>query len=161
MKKVLVLADIFQDSIRVRDTLRHLARSLSTLLLSHGLKTIQTRCNHLLKGDLEWLWVSCTKLGRARQTRLTANPHTGKAHTELNLTLWHRNWPGRAITPNHVKQCVRIQHCCWVLTLLQSYRPKIRRGVWILTKRFGPPLRIWMLYARKMISGMSQKTLVC
>jgi len=81
MKKVLVLADIFQDSIRARDTLRHLARSLSTLLLSHGFKMIQTRCFHLLKGDLEWLWASCTKLGRARQTRLAANPHTGKART--------------------------------------------------------------------------------
>jgi len=34
MKKVLVLADIFQDSIWARDTLRHLARSLPTLLLS-------------------------------------------------------------------------------------------------------------------------------
>jgi len=52
MKKVLVLADIFQDSIRARDSLRHLARSLPTLLLSHGFKTIQTRCNRLLKGDL-------------------------------------------------------------------------------------------------------------
>jgi len=29
VKKVLVLADIFQDSIRARDTLRHLARSLA------------------------------------------------------------------------------------------------------------------------------------
>ena len=68
MKKVLVLDDIFQDSIRARDTLRHLARSLPTLLLSDGFKTIQTRCNRLLKGDsgLEWLWASCTKLGRAR-----------------------------------------------------------------------------------------------
>ena len=85
MKKVLVLADIFQDSIRARDTLRHLARSLPTLLLSHGFKTIQTRCNRLLKGDLEWLWASCTKLGRARQTRLAANPHTGKARTTTQL----------------------------------------------------------------------------
>jgi len=85
MKKVLVLADIFQDSIRARDTLRHLARSLPTLLLSHGFKTIQTRCNCLLKGDLEWLWASCTKLGRARQTRLAANPHTGKARTATQL----------------------------------------------------------------------------
>ena len=81
MKKVLVLADIFQDSIRAHDTLRHLARSLPTLLLSHGIKTIQTRCNCLLKGDLEWLWASCTKTGRTRQTRLKANPHTGKART--------------------------------------------------------------------------------
>ena len=81
MKKVLVLADIFQDSIRVRDTQRHLTQSLPTLLISHGFKMIQTRCNHLLKGDLEWPWASCTKLGRARQTRLAANPHTGKAHT--------------------------------------------------------------------------------
>ena len=64
MKQVLVLADIFQDSIRARDTLRHLARSLPTLLLSHGFKTIQTRCNRVLKGDLEWLWASCTKIGR-------------------------------------------------------------------------------------------------
>ena len=66
VKKVLVLADIFQDSIRARDTLRHLARSLPTLLLSDGFKTIQTRCNRLLKGDLEWLWASCTKQGRSR-----------------------------------------------------------------------------------------------
>jgi len=43
------------------------------------------------------------------------------------------------------------------LTLLQSYRPKICRGVWIFTKLFGPPPRIWILYARKMIGGMSQK----
>jgi len=85
VKKVLVLADIFQDSIRARDTLQHLARSLPTLLLSHGFKTIQTRCNRLLKGDLEWLWASCTKLGRARQTRLAANPHTGKARTATQL----------------------------------------------------------------------------
>jgi len=85
MKKVLVLAENFQDSIRVRDTLRHLARSLPTLLLSHGFTTIQTRCNCLLKGDLEWLWASCTKLGRARQTRLAANPHTGKARTATQL----------------------------------------------------------------------------
>ena len=55
MKKVLVLADIFQDSIRARDTLQHLTRSLPTLLLSHGFKTIETRCNRPLKGDLEWL----------------------------------------------------------------------------------------------------------
>jgi len=46
---------------------------------------IQTRCNCLLKGDLEWLWASCTKLGRARQARLAANPHTGKAHTATQL----------------------------------------------------------------------------
>jgi len=85
MKKVLVLADIFQDSIRARDTLRHLARSLPTLLLPHGYKTIQTRCNRLLKGDLEWLWASCTKLGRSSQTRLAANPHTGKARTATQL----------------------------------------------------------------------------
>ena len=58
MKKVLVLADIFQDSILAGDTLQHLARSLPTLLLSHGFKTIQTRCNRLLKGDLEWLWAT-------------------------------------------------------------------------------------------------------
>jgi len=77
MKKVLVLANIFQDSIRARDTLRHLSRSPPTLLLSHGFKTIQTRCDRLLKGDLEWLWASCT----TRQTRLEANPHTGKART--------------------------------------------------------------------------------
>jgi len=69
----------------VRDTLRHLARSLPTPLLSHGFKTIQTRCNHLLKGDLEWMWASCTKLGRARQTRLEANPQTGKARTATRL----------------------------------------------------------------------------
>jgi len=46
---------------------------------------IQTRCNRLLKGDLEWLWASCTKLGRARQTRLAANPHTGRARTATQL----------------------------------------------------------------------------
>ena len=85
MKKVLVLADNFQDSIRARDTLRYLARSLPTLLLSHGFKTIQTRCNRPLKGGLEWLWASCIKLGRARQTRLAANPHTGKARTATQL----------------------------------------------------------------------------
>jgi len=85
MKKVLVLADIFQDLIRARDTLRHLARSLPTLLLSHGFKTIQTRCNRLIKGDLEWLWASCTKTGRTRQTRSVANPHTGKARTATQL----------------------------------------------------------------------------
>jgi len=56
VKKVLVLADIFQDSIRARDTLRQLAQSLPILLLSHDFKMIQTRCNRLLKGDLEWLW---------------------------------------------------------------------------------------------------------
>jgi len=85
MKKVVVRANIFQDSIRARDTLRHLARSLPKLLLSHGFKTIQTRCNLLLKGDLEWLWASCTKIGRTRQTRLAANPHTGKARTATQL----------------------------------------------------------------------------
>ena len=63
----------------------HLARSLPTLLLPHGFKTIQTRCNRLLKGDLEWLWASCTKTGRNRQTRLAANPHTGKARTTTQL----------------------------------------------------------------------------
>jgi len=41
MCKVLVLTDIFQDLIRARDTLRHLARSLPTLLLLHGFKMIQ------------------------------------------------------------------------------------------------------------------------
>jgi len=161
MKKVLVRADIFQDSIRARDTLRHLARSLPTLLLSHGFTTIQTRCNRLLKGDLEWLWASCTNLGRTRQTRLAANPHTGKARTATQLDtlgpLRHRNWPGQAISPSLVRQCARIQHRRWVLTLLQSYRPKTRRGVWILTKLFGPPPRIWMLYATKMIGGVSPK----
>jgi len=85
VKKVLVLVDIFQDSIRACDTLRHLARLLPTLLLSHGFKTIQTPYNRLLKGDLEWLWASCTKLGRARQTRSAANPHTGKARTATQL----------------------------------------------------------------------------
>jgi len=85
MKKVLVLGDIFQDSIRARDTLRHLARSLPTLLLSHGFKTIQTRCNRLLKGDEKWLWASCTRIGRTRQTRLAANPHTGKPRTTTQL----------------------------------------------------------------------------
>jgi len=85
MKNVLVLPDIFQDSIRARDTLRHLARSLPTLLLSHGFKTIQTRCNRLLKGDLEWFWASCTKTGRIRHTRLSVNPHTGKARTTTQL----------------------------------------------------------------------------
>jgi len=40
VKKVLVVADIFQDSIRARDTLQNLARLLPTLLLSHGFKTI-------------------------------------------------------------------------------------------------------------------------
>jgi len=44
MRKVVVNVDIFQDSIRARDTLRHLTRSLSTLLFSHG-HNIQTR-NH-------------------------------------------------------------------------------------------------------------------
>jgi len=85
MKKVLVLTDIFQDSIRARDTLRYLDRSLPTLLLSHGFKTIQTRCDRLLKGDLEWFWASYTKIGRTRQTRLAANPHTGKARTATQL----------------------------------------------------------------------------
>ena len=85
MRKVLVLAENFQDSIRARDTLRHLARSLPTVLLLHGFKMIQTRCNRLLKGDLEWLWASCTKLGRVRQTHLAANPHTGKARTTTQL----------------------------------------------------------------------------
>jgi len=47
--------------------------------------TIQTRCNRLLKGDLEWLWASCTKTGHTRQTRLAANPHTGKARTVTQL----------------------------------------------------------------------------
>jgi len=160
MKKVLVLADIFQDSIRARDTLRHLAGSLLTLLLSHGFKTIQTRCNRLLKGDLEWLWASCTKIGRTRQTSLAANPHTGKARTATQLDalaqkLARAAW--QAISPSLVRQCARIQHRRWVLTLSQSYRPKFRRGVWILTKLFGPPPRIWMLYARKMIGGVSPK----
>jgi len=47
---------------------------------------------------------------------------------------------GRSIMiSNHVRQCARIQHSRWVLKLLQSYRPKIRRGgVWILTKKIGP-----------------------
>jgi len=130
IKKVSVLADIFQDSIRARDTMRHLSRSLPTLFLSHGFTTIQTRCNCLLKGDLEWLWASCTKLGRARQTRLAANPNTGKACTTTQLdTLWHRNWPGQATCPSLVRQ----------------------------TKLFGPMPRIWMLYARRMIGGVSPK----
>jgi len=85
IEKVLVLADIFHDSIRARDTLRHLGRSLPTFLLSHDFKTIQTCCNRLLKGDLEWFWASCTKIGRTRQTRLTVNPHTGKARTATQL----------------------------------------------------------------------------
>ena len=44
------------------------------------------------------------------------------------LSLWHRNWPGQAISPSLVRQFARIQHRRWVLTLSQSYRPKIRRG---------------------------------
>ena len=83
MLKVLVLAYIFQDSIRARD--RQLARSLPTLLLSHGYKNIHTRSNRFLKGDLEWLYATCTKAGRARQARLEANPHTGKARTASQL----------------------------------------------------------------------------
>ena len=101
MKKALVLADIFQDSIRARDTLRHLARSLPTLFLSHGFKTIQTRCNHLLKGDLEWVWASCTKTGRTRQTRLTANPHTGKARTATQLDALAQ----KMVACNYSKSC--------------------------------------------------------
>jgi len=98
MKKVLVLADIFQDSIRARDTLRHLARSLPTLLLSHGFKTIQTRCNRVLKGDLEWFCASW----RTRQTRLKVNPLTGKARTATQLdALAHKlAWAG-----NFSKSC--------------------------------------------------------
>jgi len=85
MRKVLVLADIFQDSICARDTLRQLARSLPTLLLSHGYKSIQARSNRFWNGDLEWLWATCTKAGRARQARLAANRRTGKARTATQL----------------------------------------------------------------------------
>ena len=56
-------------------------------------------------------------------------PTQERIELSLNLTLWHRNWPGQAISPSLVRQCARIQHRRWVLTLLQSYRPKIRRGV--------------------------------
>ena len=96
MKKFLVLADIFQDSIRACDTLRHLARSLPTLLLSHGFKMIQTRCNRLLKGDLEWLWASSTKLGfvyfcqNARMAflgRNTPTPHLSEFMAHVDDTI--------------------------------------------------------------------------
>jgi len=85
MCKVLVLADIFQDSIRARDNLRQLARSLPNILLSHGCKSIHTRSNRFLKGDWEWLWATCTMARRARQARLAANPHAGKARTATQL----------------------------------------------------------------------------
>jgi len=157
MKKVLVLADIFQDSIRARDTLWHLARSLPTLLLSDGFKTIQTRCNRLLKGDLEWLWASCTKLGRARQTRFAANPHTGKAHTTTQFDALTQKLSRAG---NFSKSC---QAVCsdstpslgpHTLAKLQAKNPQ---GSVDFVKKIGPPPRIWMLYARKMIGGVSPK----
>ena len=111
MNKVLVLAENFQDSIRARDTLRYLSRSLPTLLLSHGYKTIQTRCNRLLKGDLEWLWASCTKMGRARQARMAANPHTGKARTATQIDVLAQKL---ARAGNYSKAC---QTVCSNLTL--------------------------------------------
>jgi len=157
MKKVLVLADIFQDSIRVRDTLRHLARMLPTLLLSHGFKPIQTRCNCLLKGDLEWLWAFCTKLGRARQTRLAANPHTGKACTATQLDALAQKL---ARAGSYSKSCQVV--CSDSTTSLGSHtlaklQAKNPQGSVDFDKKIGPPLRIWMLYARKMIGCMSQK----
>ena len=119
MKKVCVLADIFQDSIRARDTLRHLARSLPTLLLSHGFKTIQTRCNRLLKGDLEWGFGRLVlRQGAPGRHVWQLIPTQERLAPPLNLTLWYRNWPGQAIFPSLVRQCVRIQHHRWVLTLL-------------------------------------------
>jgi len=102
MRKVLVLAHIFPDSIRARDTLRQLARLLPTLLLSHGYKSIQARSNRSLKGDLEWLWATCTKAGRARQARLTANPHTGKARTATQLDALAQK---ATRAGNHSKSC--------------------------------------------------------
>jgi len=126
-KKVLVYADLFQDSIRARDTLQHLARSLPTLLLSHGFKTIQTRCNHLLKGDLEWLWVSCTKLGRAQQTRLEANPHTGKARTDTQLDTLAQKL---AQAGNYSNSCQAVcsdltpSHGSYTLAKLQAKNPQ-------------------------------------
>jgi len=155
MKKVLVLADICQDSIRVRDTLRHLTRSLPTLLLSHGFKTIQTRCNCLLKGDLEWLWASCTKIGRTRQTRLAANPHTGKARTATQLDALAQKL---ARTGNFSCQAVCLDSTPSLgphtITKLQA---KNTQGSVDFDKLSGPSPRIWMLYARRMIDSVSPK----
>jgi len=157
VKRVLVLADIFEDSIRARDTLWHLARSLPTLLLSHGFKTIQTRCNCLLKGDLEWLWAFCTNLGRARQTRLAANPHTGKARTATQPDALAQKL---ARAGNFSKSC---QAVCSDSTpslgpnTLAKLQTKYPQGSVDFDKKIGPPPRIWMLYARKMIGSVSSK----
>jgi len=48
---VLLLASKFEDSIRARDTLRHLAHMLPTLILSHGKKVAMSRAKAFLKGE--------------------------------------------------------------------------------------------------------------
>jgi len=84
LRKVLVLADRFQSSISAHDTLRQLARMLSTLLLSHGAKAIQTRVNHFLKGDLQVLWAACTKT--VRHVKFGLQPTL----TQVLIVLLHR-----------------------------------------------------------------------
>jgi len=54
--KARLLASKFEDSIRARDTLRHLAHMLPNLILSHGKKVAMTRAKAFLKGEWKSLW---------------------------------------------------------------------------------------------------------
>jgi len=70
LHKVLLLASKFQDSIRARDTLRHLAHMLPTLILSHGKKVAMTRAKAFLEGEWKSFWNKCRSQGVVRQEKL-------------------------------------------------------------------------------------------
>ena len=76
LHKVLLLASKFEDSIRARDTLRHLAHMLPTLILSHGKKVAMSRAKAFLKGAWKSLWNKCRSQGVTRQEKLAQAPQT-------------------------------------------------------------------------------------
>ena len=85
LRKILLLASKFEDSIRARDTLRHLALILPTLILAHGATVAMTRAKAFLKGDRKSLWNNCLTHVHARSDRLKKDPQTATTRSTKQL----------------------------------------------------------------------------
>ena len=76
LHKGLLLASKFEDSICARDTLRHLAHMLPTLVLSHCKKVAISCAKAFLKGEWKSVWNKCRSQGVVGQQKLAQDPQT-------------------------------------------------------------------------------------
>jgi len=95
----------FEDSIRSRDTLRHLAHMLPTLILSYGKKVAMTCAKAFLKGEWKSLWNKCRSQGVARQEKVAQAPQTATTQSTKQVDVLAQKY-ARARNLSKVSQTI-------------------------------------------------------